>query len=342
VKDPLGQQREVSWTRTRDAVTTTLRELDHAQQATLVQLRDDLPVVAQYGTRRAWRHSGQAEPLRGVGSRYDGYAGCFDITSTHKLLASWMHKQTLVQLQRGGGYVQPQLKAVEAAVRSCIDGVTRFWYDVQYDELRLELVGGNLQSFAMLSEGVRNTLAMVADIAWRCAVLNPQHGADAHLRTEGVVLIDELDLHLHPKWQRRVVSDLRRTFPNIQFIVTTYSPQIVASVSRAQVRILDNNQLIGEQPHVQGRDANEILEDVFGVPPRPDDVRAEIDAIDQLIEAEKFTDARRRLARSQFATGELRRMAKQHRVVAGTSVPEQAEFVRYHVLKKLRQRGETE
>jgi predicted ATP-binding protein involved in virulence len=263
----------------------------------------DLPVIAQYGTQRIWRGKKAAEDLRGVGSRYDGYTDCFDIASTHGLLVGWMRKQTLVQLQRGGSYVQPQLAAVEAAVKSCIDGVTRFWFDVQYDELRLERIGGDIQSFAMLSEGVRNMVAMVADIAWRTAVLNPQHGPEAHLRTEGVVLIDELDLHLHPAWQRRIVGDLRRTFPKIQFIVTTHSPQIVASVSRAQVRLLDNNRLVAEEPHVEGRDSNAILEDVFGVPSRPETVQEEIDALYRLIEDENFAAARERLAALQKRLG---------------------------------------
>src|SRR5262249_49189916 len=163
--------------------------------------------------------------------------------------------------------------AVEAAVKSCIGDTTRFWFDVQYDELRLERPGGDIQSFAMLSEGYRNMVAMVADIAWRAAVLNPQHGAEAHLLTEGVVLIDALDLHLHPAWQRRAVGDLRRTFPKIQFIVTTHSPQIVASVSRSQIRLLDRNRLVAEEPYVEGRDSNEILEDVFGVTSRPEAVQ---------------------------------------------------------------------
>jgi predicted ATP-binding protein involved in virulence len=256
----------------------------------------DLPVIAQYGTQRIWHGEQAVADLRGIGSRYDGYTDCFDITSTHGRLAAWMRRQTLVQLQRGSGYIQPQLAAVEAAVKSCIDDIARFWFDVQYDELRLERTGGDIQSFAMLSEGVRNMVAMVADIAWRAAVLNPHHGPDAHLRTEGVVLIDELDLHLHPAWQRRVVGDLRRTFPKIQFIVTTHSPQIVASVSRSQIRLLDRNHLVAEDPHVEGRDSNAILEDVFGVPSRPEDVQAEIDALYRLIEDEDFAAARKQLA----------------------------------------------
>ncbi|TMQ03593.1 MAG: hypothetical protein E6J90_03205 [Deltaproteobacteria bacterium] len=211
-------------------------------------------------------------------------------------MAGWMRRQTLVQLQRRNGYVQPQLAAVEAAVKSCMQTVTRFWFDVEYDELRLELTGGDIQSFAMLSEGCRNMVEMIADIAWRASVLNPHHSAEAPLLTDGVVLIDELDLHLHPEWQRHIVADLRRTFPQIQFIVTTHSPQIVASVSRSQIRLLDRNRLIAGEPYVEGRDSNEILEDVFGVPSRPESTQAEIDALYQLIEAEHYAAARSSLA----------------------------------------------
>jgi predicted ATP-binding protein involved in virulence len=268
-----------------------------------IQTALPLPVIAQYGTQRRWLHSNTADDIRGVGSRYDGYTDCFDIQSTHGALAGWIRKQTLIQLQRGSGHVQLQLAAVESAVRSCIEDVTRFWYDVQYDELRLERPGGNIQSFGTLSEGIRNMVATVADIAWRASVLNPLHGSEAHLLTEGVVLIDELDLHLHPAWQRRIVADLRRTFPKIQFIVTTHSPQIVASVSRSQIRLLDNNRLVAEEPYVEGRASNEILEDVFGVSARPEAVQSEIDALYRLIEDEDFAAARTRLAALQERLG---------------------------------------
>lgn len=262
----------------------------------------NLPLIALYGTQRAWNVKA-IKSHRGVGSRYDGYSNCFNITSTHAVLAGWMRKQTLVQLQRGNGYIQTQLAAVETAVKLCIKDTTRFWFDVQYDELRLERTQGDIQSFAMLSEGVRNMVAMVADIAWRAAILNPHQGSEAHLQTDGVVLIDELDLHLHPAWQRRVVNDLRRTFPKVQFIVTTHSPQIVASVSREQIRLLEHNRLVTEEPHVEGRDANEILEDVFGVPARPEESQHDIDELFRLIEDEEFTVARERLAALQERLG---------------------------------------
>lgn len=256
----------------------------------------DLPAIAYYGIERTWETAGGPVEIRGVASRRSGYEGAFDVQSSHSTLAGWMRKQTLVQLQRGNGYVQPQLAAVVAAVSTCIDHVSRMWFDIEYDEIRIQLKSGDIQPFSVLSEGFRNATAMVADLAWRTAVLNPQHGVDAPKETEGVVLIDELDLHLHPAWQRRVVGDLQRTFPKIQFIVTTHSPQIVASVKRDQVRILKDNRLVNTPVFVEGRDSNEILEDVFGVPPRPDKVKDELEHLYHLLEDEKFDEARAHLA----------------------------------------------
>jgi hypothetical protein len=82
-------------------------------------------------------------------------------------------------------------------------------------------------------------IGMVADIAYRCVTLNPHLNQKALEKTNGLVLIDEIDLHLHPKWQKRVVNDLKKTFPQIQFIATTHSPFIVQSLQSDEVINLD-------------------------------------------------------------------------------------------------------
>ena len=93
--------------------------------------------------------------------------------------------------------------------------------------------------FGQLSDGQRTQLALVADLALRSVMLNPQFGGDAPTRTPGIVLIDELDLHLHPFWQRRVVQNLTSAFPALQFIATTHSPFIVQSLGPNQLIVLD-------------------------------------------------------------------------------------------------------
>ena len=95
----------------------------------------------------------------------------------------------------------------------------------------------------MLSDGVRNTISMVADIAYRMAVLNPQLFDSVLENTPGVVLIDELDMHLHPSWQARIMDDLHYIFPKVQFIVTTYSPNVLTNVKKEHILLLKNNEI---------------------------------------------------------------------------------------------------
>jgi predicted ATP-binding protein involved in virulence len=150
-----------------------------------------------------------------------------------------------------------QLRAVEDAVVSCIEDASAFHYDVKYERLVLTMHDGEELPFEILSDGYRNMVAMVADIAWRAVVLNPDLQERAPALAEGVVFIDEIDLHLHPRWQRRVLGDLRRAFPRLQFIVTTHSPFIVQSLEPGQLVNLDPQIDADAQPY-----ANESPEDI--------------------------------------------------------------------------------
>ncbi len=106
----------------------------------------------------------------------------------------------------------------------------------------------------------------VCDIARRLAIANPKTEA---LHGEGIVLIDELELHLHPQWQRTAISALRATFPNIQFLLTTHSPQVLSEVPQESIFILENG--IVKKPSLNsiGRDSNTILEDIMQTSKRP-------------------------------------------------------------------------
>lgn len=103
-----------------------------------------------------------------------------------------------------------------------------FYYGVREEEVLYVLHDRKLP-FSYWSDGVRNLILMIADISLRCAILNPDMGIRAN-ESPGIVLIDEVDLHLHPQWQRRVLPGLVAAFPNMQFIVTTHAPMTLASV----------------------------------------------------------------------------------------------------------------
>ena len=93
-----------------------------------------------------------------------------------------------------------------------------------------------------LSDGIRAVVTLAADIAFRCIKLNPQMNKDAPQQTEGIVLIDEVDMHLHPKWQQTILTQLRTAFPKIQFIVTTHSPQVLSTVAAENIRLIEQDE----------------------------------------------------------------------------------------------------
>jgi predicted ATP-binding protein involved in virulence len=220
-----------------------------------------LPVLAYYGTGRLWPPIVADDSRREAGSRLDGYRDALQAASTHRHMLEWIRKYTMVELQRK----QPvtQLRAIEQAVITCVAEVTAFSYDLDLEDLVLHTESGEMLPFRMLSDGYRNIVALVADIAWRASRLNPQLGARAPALAEGIVLIDEIDLHLHPRWQRRILGDLRRAFPRLQFVVTTHSPFIVQSLEPGQLVNLDPDAR-DDVPYAD-RSPEDITEQIMGV-----------------------------------------------------------------------------
>lgn len=129
-------------------------------------------------------------------------------------------------------------------------------------------------NFEQLSDGQRLFIALVADIVWRLIELNPVR--DCPLNGHGIVLIDEIELHLHPTWQQIILPALIRAFPGLQFIVTTHSPQVVSTVPSDAVRLLNNDsgskaKVIYTKPEVEtkGRQSGDVLSEVMQTHPRP-------------------------------------------------------------------------
>ena len=125
-------------------------------------------------------------------------------------------------------------------------------------------------------------LALVMEMAFRCYLLNPHLGKEAALLTSGVVLIDEIDLHLHPEWQKRVVEDLQAAFPHIQFIVTTHAPLVIGSLRDGKIFTIKDNQVY-DFPLQTGKDANYILNEM-GTSEMDDDIKRALTEYFLLIE----------------------------------------------------------
>jgi predicted ATP-binding protein involved in virulence len=136
-----------------------------------------------------------------------------------------------------------------------------------------------------LSDGEKCLLAMVSDLARRLAIANPT--LSDPLQGEGIILIDEIELHFHPKWQRGILPTLSSTFPNCQFIVSTHSPQIVSDVQPDAIYLLQQTPqglIASHAVGSYGRDSNQILEDLMGVPDRPKHIKDRLQQLFRLID----------------------------------------------------------
>ena len=205
-----------------------------------------LPLIGYYGTGRLSNVArdqariGSVEQFTGQKiSRLDGYTSCVDPRLSVDGLITWIARQSWIAFQQDG-VEAPAFTAVRAALTKNVHGAKKIEFDAKLGEIFVCFDNLNRQPFNNLSDGLRCMLAMVGDIALRAATLNPHLEANILSETPGIVLIDELDLHLHPKWQRHVIEDLRTTFPKIQFICTTHSPFLIQSLrSGEELLMLD-------------------------------------------------------------------------------------------------------
>jgi predicted ATP-binding protein involved in virulence len=273
----LGKQ--VSWSRALNSPKGRTTYVDATSIKTLAAEADRavrsggeiaLPLISYYGTGRLWQEPREAFQVddpqkvtdKSEQSRLAGYRNSVDPRLSVGQLTRWIARQSWISYQkRSGG--SPTFKAVTDAIVRCVERGENVFFDASLGEVVIELAGGGTQPFSNLSDGQRCMMALVGDIAQKAATLNPHLGADVLAKTEGVVLIDELDLHLHPKWQRHIVEDLRTTFPRVQFICTTHSPFLIQSLrSGEELVVLDG------QPTAQLGDLSieDIAKGIQGVP----------------------------------------------------------------------------
>jgi len=242
-----------------------------------------LPIISYYGTGRLWaqKKNKRDTTLSRRSNRLLGYEDCLSAESNEKLMLRWFEKATIKEFQNNGAGTD--LLSVRKAVEECCQillGIKKIRIQYNLDTKELDVVDrsqeGRAERFPMheLSDGLRNTISMIADIAYRMAVLNPQLD-DPVKQTPGIALIDEIDLHLHPQWQQKILEILTEIFPRVQFIVTTHAPAVIASVRKENVLMLNHRSKYGIHPEteVYGSEAGTVLSGVMGTQDRPESVR---------------------------------------------------------------------
>lgn len=283
----------IHWDRTekRDQSKATAKEISDAQLAakglrelnqyvdTFIDAENNgtpyrLPVFIYYGTGRGvfdipQRKRGFSKEFR----RFDAFVGSLESHTNFRSFVEYFYfleeqESRLQKENRSFDHELPELKAIRTAIHRMMPefsnprsihpaGIVVDWVlDGNMKQLRIE----------QLSDGYRTTLAMVMDIAARMAEANPKMSDP--LQTEGIILIDEVDLHLHPGWQQTILLDLMKTFSNIQFIVSTHSSQVISSVKAESLRVID---WLNDKPFLvpisfsEGAEAQQVLLDVLGL-----------------------------------------------------------------------------
>jgi predicted ATP-binding protein involved in virulence len=191
----------------------------------------------------------------------------------------------------------PALKSIRIALSKAFELLAFGQYKIISKEIKREGTSKLTTSLVLLntetqkeedinnkSDGEKAIISLIADIAYNLSIAKDFTRDDDFLKSPGIVMIDEIETHLHPKWQREIIPILREVFPNIQFFVATHSPQIVASVPSECVFVCDNFKVDGVHLKTLGEDTNSLLKYIFDATDRPKEYVKLIEKIDSLIE----------------------------------------------------------
>ncbi len=245
-----------------------------------------LPVVAYYRTGRLCRHNPEKGPFFEGGStsdRLQSYSGCLNASLDEESFLAWFREMSLSEEEKMS---LPLLHAVSNAMVRCCAGIpvqedhapgAAPWIRYMKDTGEVEIVcsrdGGEMRMpFRMLGGGSKAAALLAADIACRMIRLNPSLGDAATRETCGVVLIDEIEQHLHPEAQKSILEDLRELFPKVQFIVTTNSPFVVTNIESGNIVSIAGRNAYSPNCIVFGRDADNLLDVLMDTDVRPDKI----------------------------------------------------------------------
>ena len=247
------------------------------------------PLAVLFSTRRAV----PSERAPGKAVAGGGITGALaDAFASRELrlgeFATWMKVQEALRGERPAG--ARALAACQEAVESFLPGYRNLRPD---DGARPRLWidrDGTTLPVRQLSDGERGSLALVLDLTRRLALANPELDAPAS-EAEAVVLIDDIDLHLHPRWQRQIVHNLTAAFPRCQFIATTHSPQVIGEVPHERIQILGRGQIYAPT-HSFGVDSSRVLEEIMDATPRTAEVRELLEEISHVLDRQRFDHVR--------------------------------------------------
>ena len=257
----------------------------------------DIPLTVYYPVKRTVQEISLEAKGKYVFKQTEAYDGALEgVQISFKNFFQWFRAiEDLENQDRRDDpkYINKQLDAVRKSIYSLL-GEEFSDLRVRRNPLVMTVKKQNEELIVnQLSDGEKSLLAMTGDLARRLAIANPSLSDPC--QASAVVLIDEIEQHLHPSWQRKIIPALRRTFPNCQFIITTHSPQVLSQVHKEDIFVLENFALFPADAYTYGRDTNSILSEVMDVTERPEEIKNRLDKCFNLIDDGDLENAKKEL-----------------------------------------------
>lgn len=302
------------WVRTRENETgssrtkTAKRDIVNYAGKIANNLNYELPLLSYMGTTRVSqprREDFGASVKKKLDDRRCGYIGCLDSSLDIKAIKAWCLKMEMVAFNKNKPV--EEYEAFKKLVASVMKGMVELDHfpTISYSRVFEDIVysedSGTLP-ISYLSAGYQSLLWMTMDIAYRMALLNPGH--INFEKSAGIVLIDELDMHLHPKWQWNVLGALETTFPNIQFIIATHSPIIISSCKNGKLILIDGQQNINCLENAYAYSIEDVVELRQGSLSIPKEIKKMVDEFDEAMNTEQYDEAREILKKMKLNYGE--------------------------------------
>lgn len=308
----ISDAQEFPWNRIKEEVSATHTKIDNKDVCVWMKKltnnsETNLPLISFQSAARAWRvRRGDfgTELKKKLDDRRCGYIGCLDSSMDVKSVQQWCLKQEVMLSNKGTVREYAMFKNIVASFMKEInelDNIPAIYYSPQFDELVYKDDNAEMP-ISKLSAGYQSLLWMIMDLAYRVCMLNPE--LENREQIMGIVLIDEIDLHLHPKWQWNVIEALRKTFENVQFIIATHSPIVISASKDANTVLLDNEQEVNYLPDCYGYEVEDVLRYRQESISRPKNVKLLVDQIENAIDDTDFESAFALLEKLKVVLGE--------------------------------------
>lgn len=305
--------KDFTWNRVKEELSSTHTRIDDKAVCTWMkklanQADSILPLISFQSAARVWkvrRGDFGTELQKKLDDRRCGYIGCLDSSMDVKSIQQWCVKQEVIGATKGQKIGEYEMfKSIISSFMKEInefDEAPQLYYSLQFGDFVYKDSSGEML-ISKLSAGYQSLLWMIMDLAYRECLLNPELQDRSQIK--GIVLIDEVDMHLHPKWQWNIIEALSTTFEGVQFIIATHSPIVISSAKKANLILLDEKQDAVYLPECYGYAVEDVLCYRQESVSRPKIIKIIIDQINEFLDNEDFINADKALVQLKNILGE--------------------------------------